>query len=503
MRKIPTSPHVQHLLAILACSATALAAKPFSAYVDQANVVMLFLLVVFLIALRFGKGPALTASFLSVGYFDFLFVPPHLSFAVDDIQYLITFAVMLTVALITGQLVGRLGVQADEAWLRERRTRALYEMASRLAGALTIEQVETMTGDFMKAGAGINTLFFVPDSKGRLKPASGSELVEAELAYAERAYKRGESLRRLGMTGQGTGEQYLPLRAAMRIRGVLAAKGEPDQLERETVLLNTVSHLAAIALERIHYVEVARDTEIQMASERLRNSVLASLSHDLRTPLTAMLGLSDNLVLAGKALPAKHAETAQVLHEQIVELTAMVNNLLDLARLSSGAIILRKEWHSIEEVAGAAIKRLGTALAKHPLHVQIDPALPLLQMDAVLLERVIGNLLDNACKHTPAGTLVTFSAGISAGQALISVCDQGPGMPAGIDLSEPLLRDKVDSGRPAVGLGLTICKAIVEAHAGNLVLEPGGLDACGVCVRFSLPMGTPPVIEEEPAEEVT
>lgn len=492
----------QHLLAMLFCVATALVAKPIAHYVDPANVVMLFLLVVFLIARRYGRGPALTASFLSVGLFDFFFVPPSLSFAVDDLQYLITFAVMLTVAIVTGQLVARLGLQAEESRERERRTRALYEMASELAGAVTLKQVEEITQAFLSKASRVNAGLLVPDNKGKLRYVDSHDARPMSAALPERAYARGEPVENLGLTGQGTREWYLPLKAPMRIRGVMEVTADMASLERERALLNTVSNLVAIALERIHYAEVAQATEIQITAERLRSSVLASLSHDLRTPLTAMVGLAETLALAGEDMPAAQRDTAVVLHEQAVELADMVNNLLDLARLASGGITLRKEWQPLEEVIGAAIKRLGAALARHRVQVHLPPDFPLLEFDAVLLERVIGNLLDNACKHAPEGTAITVEATADGETAEVKICDRGPGFPQGIDLQTLFLRDVADSGKPGVGLGLTICKAIVEAHQGTLSLcSPP--DGKGACICIALPLGTPPVVEEEMPERAS
>lgn len=488
-----------HLLVALYCVIATFIVKPIAGYIDLANVVILFLLLVFLVARKYGRGPALTASFLAVGLFDFFFVPPHLSFAVDDIQYLITFLVMLTVAIITGQLVARLGQQAIEATERERRNHALYKMASRLAGAMTLNQVEEIAHGFLWEASHVSASLLVPDSKDKLHYLDAALASTINAALPERAYHEGEPVDQVGLTGQGTRRLYMPLKAPMRIRGVMEVSAENDTLEQERELLTTVSNLVAIAIERIHYADVAQATGIQMASERLRNSVLASLSHDLRTPLTAMVGLAETLTRAGEALPPLHQDTANALHQQAVELSVMVNNLLELARISSGSLRLRKEWQPLEEVIGAAIKRLGPALASHPVQVALPPDLPLLEFDAVLLERVIGNLLDNACKHAPEGTSIRVSANTLGNRAQISICDQGPGFAADIDLEAPFLREAADSGKPSVGLGLTICKAIVEAHQGRLTLS-APKDGQGTCVQFTLPLGTPPIIEEEMPE---
>jgi len=333
--------------AVLACLLTAGIATLLMPWVDPANIVMLFLLAVFLVAWLLGRGPALLAAFLAVGLFDFFFVLPHFSFAVADVQYLITFAVMLAVALVTGQL-------------------------------------------------------------------------------------------------------------------------------------------AAVARERLRYMEMAQETRMQAEAERLRHSILASLSHDLRTPLAALVGLADTLVLASPKLPPPHDETARVLRNQAQSLAEMVNNLLELARLTQGRQPLNLEWQPLEEIVGAAIQRLGPGLDAHPVSVDLDPGLPLLEFDAVLLERVLGNLLDNAAKHTPPGTPIFVEARVRGNVAEVSVRDSGPGFPPDFGANAPA----------HYGLGLSICQAIVAAHDGKLALE-NGPDG-GARASFTLPLGAPPAIGEEP-----
>ncbi len=490
-----------YALAAFAAASTALLAKPLSEFIDQANIIMLFLLMVFLVALRLGRGPAILAAFAGVGLFDFFFVQPHLSFAVADAQYLITFLVMLAVALTTGHLVAQLRQHADDASLREQDTLALYEMARQMAGTTALEQVAEIARRFLRDVSGAQCSLWLPDAAGRLDALDDAYPL-GDAALARRVYTRGEAIEQAGMSGQGEALVCLPLSAPMALRGVMVALLPASEASRQHHLLITVASLVAIAVERQHYVEVARMAEVQMASERLRNSVLAALSHDLRTPLTALVGLADTLVLAGQgataAIPEPHAETALALRDQAQRLAAMVTNLLDLARLSVGEQPLRREWQSIEEVFGSALQLLGSALAGHPVRIDLPPAMPLLEFDAVLLERVICNLLDNAAKHTPAGTEITLSASIDADRARIAVCDSGPGYPDLPGLAQPFVRGDAESVRPGAGLGLAICKAIVAAHGGVLALDnqPQG----GARAQFSLPLGSPPRIEEESGE---
>ena len=253
----------------------------------------------------------------------------------------------------------------------------------------------------------------------------------------------------------------------------------------------------AVAVERLHYVEVAQATELSMLSERLRSSILSALSHDLRTPLTALVGLADSLTLIKPALPLAALETAQALHEQASRLAGLVSNLLDMARLNAGQVTLRREWQPLEEVVGASIKLLGNALSKHPLQVGLANDLPLLEFDAVLIERVLCNLLENAAKYAPDGQAIELSATMQEDWVEISVRDHGPGFPPGQrdELFNMFARGQNTATKPGSGLGLAICRAIIEAHGGLIRAEdaPGG----GAQLTFTLPKGNPPVIEDE------
>jgi two-component system, OmpR family, sensor histidine kinase KdpD len=486
-------------LGIAACVVTAMAARPLAHQVDSANIVMLFLLTVFLVARYLGRGPSLMAAFVAVALFDFFFVPPHLTFAVEDIQYLITFMVMLAVAVLTGHLVARLGQQAEEALAGEQRMRALYEMARDLAGAVNLDQVGSISQRFLGKLSAIEARVFVPDANDKLRTLAAEQALPDDMALPQRAYQRGEMVERRGLSGMGRATVYLPLSAPMRVRGVLEVSADSATLFRERPMLDTVASLTGVTLERLHYVEVAQSTQLQMESERLRASVLSSLSHDLRTPLTAMVGLADTLALAGDALPEAHRESAVALRDQARHLSDIVGNLLDLARLSAGGLRLRKEWQPLEEVVGSAIKLLEPALTGRRITVDLPDDLPLLEFDSVLLERVIGNLLDNAGKHAPPGSTIGVTARQLEAAVEVAVADAGAGFPANLDRVEPFRRGSHESAAPGVGLGLSICKAILAAHGGELRLE--NLPAGGARASFTLPLGSPPALSAEAPED--
>jgi len=486
--------------AVLACALTSLLATPLSGHLDEANIVMLFLLTVLLLTIALGRAAGIAAAFASVAFFDFFFVAPRFSMTVNDGQYLITFAVMLATALVTAHLAAGLRRQAEIAARREAQTHALYEMARDLGGALGLEQVEEITRHTLRNHFGADIHLLLPDQMGTLhsSQASTGQPPATERQLTAMAMTGGKAVD--GYNQNGRPIIYLPLGAPMRVRGVLAvspAETPPEQRREWQALFDTVASLVAIAVERLHYVEVAQNTQIEIVSERLRSSILSALSHDLRTPLTALVGLADSLTLLKPPLPEVALDTVQAMHEQAARLAGMVGNLLDMARLHAGQVQLRREWQPVEEVIGAAIKLLGSSLAEHPVRVTLPPDLPLLEFDAVLIERVLCNLLENAAKYSPPGTHIDIRGRRRVSAVEICIDDQGVGFPPGqIDrLFEMFQRGQEAPNKPGAGLGLAICRAIVEAHGGTIAAANRGTG--GASVWFTLPTGQPPSIEEE------
>ncbi len=289
----------------------------------------------------------------------------------------------------------------------------------------------------------------------------------------------------------------LPLKAPMRVRGVLMVTfREPvSRLASEhRQLLDTVASLAAIVIERIHYVEVAQGALVNVESERVRNSLLSALSHDLRTPLTVLVGLADSLTRAKPSLPPRHAEAAVAIREQTLRMSNLVHNLLDMARLQAGKVKLRKEWQLLEEVIGSSLKSLELPLARHRITTRLPEDLPLLNFDAVLVERVLVNLLENAIKYAPGGDILIEAHRVDD-VVEVAVADNGPGLPNGAEetLFALFERGQNEASVTGVGLGLAICRTIVEFHGGRIRAKanPGG----GARFVFSLPVGAPPAID--------
>jgi two-component system sensor histidine kinase KdpD len=494
---------------LLVCLGTALAATPLLPYFDLANIVMLFLLATVGVAVQYGRGPAVLAAVVNVVAFDVFFVPPRFSLAVQDWQYLLTFGVMLIVGLVVGQLTARFRYQAQVAHAREERARHLYEMARELSGALAVEQVTEIGERCIEASFRVKARLLLPDDRDRLLPPPvrpGKPKVDS--AIAQWCFDRNDPAGLGTDTLPAAALLYLPLKAPLRTRGVLAVAPERRRLlliPEQRRLLDTFAALIAIALERVHFATVARDTLVKMEAERERNSLLAALSHDLRTPLTALIGLSETLALELAAEESPHRESLAAIRSQAVRMALLADNLLEMAKLQAGGVRLRKDWQSLEELVGSAARMLEQPLREHPLRVALDPELPLINCDAVLIERVLVNLLENATKYTPPGTAIGVTANAEADRLTVEVWDEGPGLPAGQEqvLFEKFARGQTESAVPGVGLGLAICRAIIEAHGGQIRAENRA--AGGARFAFALPLEMPPALEtdDEPDPEPT
>jgi len=504
-----TSPWPGYAWALCYCAvATGLSMLAFPA-LHQTNIVMLFLLAVVAVALRHGRGPAALASVVSVGLFDFFFVQPLASFAVSDVQYLLTFAVLLAVGLLIGQLTAGLRLQAQVSVKREADARSLYEFARELSSALLPEQIVALAGAFVHATFGSRCALYILGLDDRLKLASpaAADMPALESALAQWVYDHGQPAGAGTTTLSNSELLYLPLKAPMRTRGVLALAAprrslftHPDARRQ----IEAYATLIAIALERLHYVEVAQQALVSMESERLRNSLLAAVSHDLRTPLTSLVGMTDTLTRRPGSLPDDVQETIRAMRDQAQRMHALVVNLLDMARLQSHDTPLRLEWQSIEELVGASLAAMREPLAAHRVTVAALSNLPLVECDGVLIERVLCNLLENAAKYTPPGSTVHIHAAVQDDVLRVAVCDNGPGVAPGAErrIFEKFTRGDRESATPGVGLGLAVCEAIVQAHHGRIWVEHAPGQASGAQFVFSLPLGTPPDVQPEVQSDI-
>src|SRR6185437_9410320 len=308
-------------------------------------IVMLFMLAVVGVALLFGRGPAVIAAFVNVLAFDFFFVPPQFTFAVSDAQYIFTFAVMLIVGLVVGQLTARLRYQARIASLGEERARRLFEMARDLSAALAPEQVSEIGERYVTAMMPGNAAVLTLGEDEALRATEAADKrIDVDMAVARWVVDHAEPAGAGTDTLPATTKLYLPLKAPVRTRGALVvAPADAAQLmiPEQRRLLETCAALIAIAIERVHFVTVARDTLVEMESERLRNSVLSALSHDLRTPLTSLVGLADRLSHELASDPA--GPQAAAIRDQARRTAELVDQLLEMAQLETRRTELRKD----------------------------------------------------------------------------------------------------------------------------------------------------------------
>jgi two-component system sensor histidine kinase KdpD len=483
--------------AVALCLATMLAALPLRGEVDVANIDMLFLLDVFVAAVWLGRGPAVLAAFLGVGLFDFFFIPPYLSFAVSDAQYLITFAVMLSVGLVTSHLVSRLAERTEQARESERQTRLLHGLGQKLALALDIGEVADLARAFADEFA-LDCLLLTPTREG-LRPLGGRTLSLLETGFAQSAYDRNAIVVADSLADVGAAIAFLPLSVSDRVLGVMAIGPQDrnaDPVRELRPLLEAAAAQIALIVEHLAQADAVRKGELQASEERLRSSILASLSHDMRTPLTHLIGLADTLTQ--EPLPAGQvvAETAAEIRDRALAMHRMLSNLLEMARLKSDNVRLNKEWQPIDEVIGSSARLLAGALAGHALEIRIPRGLPLVCIDAVLMERVICNLLENAIKYSFADSPIRIEADVAGDHLTVAVINLGVGFPAQtIDaMFELFVRGDTDVAVGGSGIGLAICKAIIAAHGGTIAARnPLG----GACVCFHLPLGMPPPLVEE------
>jgi two-component system sensor histidine kinase KdpD len=487
-------------LATGACALTTLVALWLVHYFDPPNLVALFLLNVVVISLRLGRVAAIWAALLSVASFDFFFIPPLLSFAMSDTQYLFSFALILVVAWVTSAVGSRLRADARIALAGERREATVARVARDLSGADKSEQIVAICRETFAPLFEAKVALILPDSTDRLLPSKEGEF--ADLSVAQWAYDHGQRAG-LGTSILSAAEAlYIPLKAPIRCRGVMAIQPQnrtsldsPDDKR----LLEACGSSIALALERIHFAQVAQETLVRMEGERMRNSLLSAVSHDLRTPLTAIRGLAETLEQATDLPRNEQTEVASAIRHQAEELQQLVTNLLDLARMQSAGVRLDKQWHPLDEIVGSALSRLGPALSKREVRTELPSDLPLVEVDASLFERVLINLLDNALKYTPPDAKILIGAKAVGPSMYCFVEDNGPGLPPGDpeQFFKPFVRGQKESAISGVGLGLALCRSIIAAHGGTIRAEAA--KPAGTRFEIRVPLGSPPGIEEEDA----
>jgi len=491
--------------AIGAVAAATLVASPIYSTLPGANVSLAYLLGVLLVAIRFGLLPSIAASVLSFIVYNFVFTEPRFTFAMSDTQGILIMVFFLVVAVLVSKLAARVRTEVEASKRSARRMATLYEFTSRISAAASLDDVLWAVVHHVAATLHGRSLVLLPED-GRLVLKAGyppeDTLDEKSQAAADWAWSNGKPAGRGSATLPTTDWLFLPLRAGRNPVGVLGVQVEANQTllsPEQSRLLDTLADQAAAAIDRTTLVAGIEKARVTAETERLRSAMLSSLSHDLRTPLVSILGASSSLASYDRTLkPAERMELIQTIQDEAERLNRFVQNLLDMTRIGAGALRPRTDWVDLRDVVGAALARAQKMLRDRPVKLEIDPELPLMCLDAVLMEQVFFNLIDNACKYSPEGTAIAIRAVRQRDSVQIAVCDLGPGIPEADRERVFDMFYRVQAGdkqAAGTGLGLAICRGVIEAHGGTVGARPGP-DGHGTCIALVLPAGTPPPVPE-------
>lgn len=469
-----------------------------------ADVVMIYILIIMYSAARFGHGPSIVATGMSVLAYYFVFSPP-----VHAVTHLLTCLLMLLMGIITGNLVFSLRSEERESRARANWATVLFSLSRDLGSAVTKDAVADVGAQHATEVFGTEAAILVPKNglpENGLRPIperAASRMGPDELARAERCLGQTDRLDLPDESDNGSTWRFFPLVAGQQPVGVFALAGPGITglaIEKKRHVVNFL-RLIALALERVTLVEEAESASVRARTEEMRSSLLSAVSHDLRTPLAAITGAATALRERpeGMADPDRR-ELLETICEEAEHLERLVANLLDITRLEAGAVPLKREWVPLEEVVGSALYRLEPHLRGRTVHIDVPITMPLMFVDPVLLGQVFYNLFDNATKYSPAETPIDVEAKQEDGALVVTVADGGPGIPPGSEdrVFEKFFRGS-HSGVQGAGLGLAICLAIVEAHGGTITASnrAGG----GAAFRMTVPIGeAPPQIPEETQE---
>ena len=475
-----------------------------ASYLEWANILrasslaMLMVLAVSLVAVSGGRRAAIVTTLCNLLIYDYIVIAPRFSLLFRDVQSLVTFLVMLIVGLTIGELTHRLRSQARAALGSEQRAYLLSAFSRNLSAQVGQQEVlEVGAQTVARTFGGPVVMLLLGEDKDLRPVRPAGDIQGLDLALAQRAVREGRGC------GNGTSIEarhewlMLPLRTSSKNCGVMALRPSEGRMGRaELHEIETFASLIALALERVHYLSLAQEALLGVESERLRSSLLAALSHDLQTPLASVVGLADSVLLTKPALSERQQQMIEGIVEEGQRMSASVSNLLQMAKLESGTVRLRLQWHSVEEAIGAALAATKRRLGARTRSVRVPHNLPLVEFDAALIERVLINLLDNAAKYTPFDAHIDIEARVGPGFLEILVTDDGPGLPTGREdaLFAKFARARNESGS-GVGLGLAICRAIVVAHGGQILAEAGRQQ--GASFIMTLPLSEPPAVASE------
>lgn len=458
---------------------------------ESVNIALLYLLPVLVSAVRWGLQPAIYGAVLGVMAFDYFFIPPIFSYSVSDLRYLISFGVFLAVAILTAGLATSLMHKTREATQRERITASLYGLSRKIAMVPDIHDVGQAVVNHVGETFGVSVVMMVPDAKGKLvmtaqtkSPSLSRPLNPNVLQWV---YRHGEAV---GYGGKDRPEiLYLPLKTEATVHGVLClgeyGLDQPFSLEQRNIL-EALSGLAAVSVARITYESQARIAERAAESERVRTAILDSLSHELRTPVTAIMGAVGGLSDPQIGLSEEgRQELIETIHQSVMRMNRLITNLLGMVRLESGLMHLNRRPCDLADILGVVVHQLRDS--PRPITIQLPEDLPELMVDEVLIEQALVNVVSNAIKYSPDHSPIEITAFESPTKVRIDVRDFGVGihLEEAENIFQKFYRSLQTQSVTGMGLGLAICQGIVEAHQGRVWARPAS--PAGTIVSIELP----------------
>jgi two-component system sensor histidine kinase KdpD len=502
---------LRYLVALLGVAGVTALHKYSGVHSNTTTVALSFLLVVLMTASAYGLGVGIFASVIGVFCLNYFFLPPIGTLTIQDPQNWLALLAFLATAVITSQLSAAARFRAQDAERRREEVFKLYELSRAIIATPDFETaVSSIARQVVESFSfGYCAIFLPADGKWQ-RVALGSEadfidsfkpaLNEIEMAFAEGELQLFSAASKATENRSMTGSQpsyrvaYAPLKVGVRAIGVMVLAS--GQLERATV--EAVAGMVALALERARFLQEVSHTEALRQSDELKSALLASVSHDLRTPLTSMRAAVDNLLQVEIDWDeAALREFHLIISEEVNRLTTLVQNLLAMARIEAGELHLTKRWEAVSEIIANVLERCANGLRDHQVKIEMDEALPLLNVDSLLIAEALHNIVENAAKYSPAGSLVTIKAVIENAELIIRVADQGKGLTkAELEhVFDKFYRGQQRYGyrKEGTGMGLSIARGIVEAHGGRIWAENG--ESRGAVFAFAIPVERKPVHE--------
>ncbi len=485
---------LQYLAAAVAVLAAASFCYPFQGVVGYRTVSFVLLLVVSLLPLKLGPGPTVTAAAIGALSWDFLFIPPRFTFSISNLEDSLLAAMFFLVATVTGVLSARVRKRERLIRLREARTSALFSLTKDLSSAHSEDEVIQAAVSNIRRYFGADVAFILGDSEGEMAPAAHSastlKLDSKEYSVAAWVYWNEKKAGKKTDTLPSAQATYFPMSGPRYPLGVVGVRLDDDDemtFDQESLLENFISQITS-AIERELLNEVNRRSVVVAESERLYKTLFNSISHEFRTPIATIMGVSENLMKGGASAGEDVSNQNLVeIHMAAERLNRLVANLLDMTRLESGMIQPRLDWCDVRDIVTHALKSLESETGGHTISVSVDESVPLLRLDFGLIEQALMNLIHNAVLYTPPGTDIMIEAKVDEEKCLITVSDKGPGLPEeDVDKVFDKFYRAGQSKTGGTGLGLTIAKGFIEAHHGTIEAENMGEGGARFTMRLPL-----------------